>query len=262
MTEKTTRRYLFSDAGLAALCDFIGPETLFAFDLDGTLAPIAADPGRIRVSGGIRKALAELKNRATMAIITGRARSDAQRHLGVVPQYLVGNHGVEGLPGWEGYVEDFRHLADEWERQLRQMIPNGKMAGIMVENKGTSVSVHYRSTVDRTAARSIVIDAIRLLVPQPRVVGGKYVENLLPREAPDKGAALLQLMSRAGCAKAFFVGDDQTDEDVFRMDGENLFTVRVENRRSSKARYFLQDQGEVLLLLQYINIALAGRTNP
>ena len=37
--------YLFSEAGLAALHDFIDPATLFAFDLDGTLAPIIADPG-------------------------------------------------------------------------------------------------------------------------------------------------------------------------------------------------------------------------
>jgi trehalose 6-phosphate phosphatase len=259
MREKATWTYLFSDAGLAAMYNFIGPETLFAFDLDGTLAPIAADPEGILVPEGIQKALAELKNRAPMAIITGRSRSDAQRYLHVVPQYLVGNHGAEGLPGWERNEEDFRSLGSEWERQLRQMIPDGKIAGIVVENKGSSVSIHYRSTVDRTAARSFVIDVIRRLVPQPRVVGGKYVENLLPKEAPDKGMALVQLMSRAGCAKGFFVGDDQTDEDVFQMDGENLFTVRVGNGRRSKARYFLQDQGEVLLLLRHINDALAQR---
>jgi trehalose 6-phosphate phosphatase len=257
MTLRTVKTYLFNAAGLAALYDFIDRQTLYAFDLDGTLAPIAADPGEIRVPEDIQKALAELNNRSPMAIITGRSRSDAQQYLGVVPQYLIGNHGAEGLPGWERNEEDFRLLVGDWERQLQELIPDGKIAGIVVENKGMSVSVHYRSTIDRSAARSYVIDAIRHLVPQPRVVGGKYVENLLPQKAPDKGTALVQLMSLAGCAKGFFVGDDQTDEDVFRMDRENLFTnlftVRVGNGTCSRAHYFLQEQSEILLLLRHIN---------
>jgi len=34
-------------------------------------------------------------------------------------------------------------------------------------------------------------------------------------------------MNQAGCPKGFFVGDDETDEDVFRLDHESIFTVRV-----------------------------------
>jgi len=249
--------YLFSDAGLAALHAFIDPATLFAFDLDGTLAPIAAEPGDIRVPQAIQRALAELKDRAPMAIITGRSRMDALHHLGVEPGYLVGNHGAEGLPGWERYEDDFRRLAGEWERQLHGLIPAGENSGIVVENKGPSVSVHYRGAGNRLAARSLVLDAIGRLVPQPRVVGGKYVENLLPEEAPDKGVALLQLMSRAGCAKGVFAGDDRTDEDVFHLDREGLFTVRVGLGARSRARFFLRAQGEVLLLLHHVNKALA-----
>jgi trehalose 6-phosphate phosphatase len=261
MTGIVAMTYLFSDDGLEALHDFIDSATLFAFDLDGTLAPIAADPGDIRVSQAIQRALAELKDRAAMAIITGRSRKDALCHLGVVPQYIVGNHGAEGLPGWERYAEDFRRLGGEWERQLLRMISDGENSGIMVENKGMSVSVHYRGAINRPAARSLVLNAIGHLVPQPRVVGGKYVENLLPEEAPDKGVALLQLMSGAGCPKGFFVGDDQTDEYVFQLDRKELFTVRVGIGTRSRARYFLRDQGEILLLLRHVNDALA-QMNP
>lgn len=261
MTRRAAMTYLLSDDGLAALHDFIDPATLFAFDLDGTLAPIAAAPGDIRVPQAIQEALAELKDRATIAIITGRSRIDALHHLGVVPQYLVGNHGAEGLPGWERYEEDFRRLGGEWEWQLHRMIPDGENSGIVAENKGMSVSIHYRGARNRPVARSLVLSAIGRLVPQPRVVGGKYVENLLPEEAPDKGAALLQLMSRAGCAKGFFAGDDQTDENVFHLDWEKLFTVHVGIGARSKARYFLRGQGEILLLLRHVNDALA-QMNP
>jgi trehalose 6-phosphate phosphatase len=253
--------YLLSDAGLASLRDFIDQATLFAFDLDGTLAPIAADPRGIQVPQAIQRALVELKDLAAMAIITGRSRKDALHHLGVEPSYLVGNHGAEGLPGWERREEDFRRLCDQWERQLSGMIPAGEFSGIVIENKGLSLSVHYRGATDRPAARSLVLKAIARLVPQPRVVGGKYVENLLPLEAPDKGEALLRLMSRAGCAKGFFVGDDQTDEDIFRLNRREIFTVRVGVGQRSSARFFLRGQREIPLLLRHINHALA-RMNP
>jgi trehalose 6-phosphate phosphatase len=259
MTQKVAMTYLFSDAGLEALRGFIGPGTLFAFDLDGTLAPIAADPGGIRVPAAVQEALADLRNRAMIAIITGRSRKDAQRHLRVVPQYLVGNHGAEGLPGWEPREEEFRQLTGGWKKQLRRSIPGDGDSGIVVENKGMSLSVHYRNAPDRGAARSLVLDAIRQLIPGPRVVGGKYVENLLPAEAPDKGEALVQLMRRAGREKGFFVGDDRTDEDVFRLDGDRFFTVRVGTGRKSQARFFLRGQREIPLLLGHINDSLTRR---
>ncbi|MBN2438979.1 MAG: trehalose-phosphatase [Deltaproteobacteria bacterium] len=253
--------YLFIDTALSALRDFIDPATLFAFDLDGTLAPIVADPGGIRVPAAVREALAELRERAVMAIITGRSRRDAQRHLGIIPQYLIGNHGAEGLPGWEQHEEKFRRVGGQWYRQLHKMIPGMDSAGIAVENKGMSLSIHYRAAQNRPAARSLVLNAIGLLVPAPRVVGGKYVVNLLPGEAPDKGTALMQLMRQAGCAKGFFVGDDQTDEDVFQLDGGQLFTVHVGTGTRSRARYFLRGQREIPALLRHINDTLA-EANP
>lgn len=248
--------YLFSDEGLAALDAFTDAGTLFAFDLDGTLAPIVSDPSGIRVPLAIQAALSDMASRAAVAIITGRSREDAQRYLGVVPQYLIGNHGAEGLPGYEAFEGDFRRLGIRWERQLQRLIPRD--AGIVIENKGLSLSVHYRGATDRTAARAIVQSAVGQLIPQPRTVGGKYVENLLPEEAADKGTALLQLMNRAGCAKGLFVGDDRTDEDVFELNWIQLFTIRVGTGKGSRARYFLRDQREVPILLGRINDALAG----
>jgi len=198
-----------------------------------------------------------LRERAVIAIITGRSRQDAQRYLGVVPQYLVGNHGAEGLPGWEQREEDFRRLGSQWDVQLHKMIPESANAGIVIENKGMSVSVHYRGARNRSAARAFVRRAIAQLVPKPRVVGGKYVENLLIEGAPNKGLALLQLMRRAGCKKSFFVGDDQTDEDIFRLDRNQLFTVRVGTGIKSRASYFLKGQVEILTLVCHLNDTLA-----
>jgi len=49
------------------------------------------------------------------------------------------------------------------------------------------------------------------------------VENLIPRGAPHKGDALLHLLDFSGCGRALFAGDDETDEDVFRLDDPRIF---------------------------------------
>lgn len=84
-----------------------------------------------------------------------------------------------------------------------------------------------------------------------RVVPGKFVLNVVLASAPNKGDALLDLRAREGADIAMYVGDDVTDEDVFRLDQPGrLLTVRVERSRTSAAAYFLRDQREVDQLLK------------
>jgi trehalose 6-phosphate phosphatase len=256
MRQIPTQIYLLGEAGLASLNAFIDTSTLFAFDLDGTLAPIVDDPEGIEVPPAVERELTSLKKLASIAVITGRSLNDAQKHLGIIPHYLVGNHGAEGLPGWEERLVEFKRLVSEWERQLRIMFSASTSMGIIIENKGASISIHYRSAPFREAARTVLVRAIDQLDPQPRLVHGKYVANLLPAAAPDKGKAMLELMHREGHTKGMFVGDDATDEDVFRITEENLLTVHIGDGRKSRAHYFLKDQREILQLLRKVTAVL------
>ena len=249
--------YLFSKTGFSALHNFIDPLTLLAFDFDGTLAPIAADPGGVRVSRRVREELAGLMRLTKVAVLTGRARADAQAHLGIDPHFLIGNHGAEGLPGQDTREADFLKVSDGWERQLRGLLSPADNDGVVVENKGATISVHYRASKNRAAARSRVLRSIELLVPRPRRISGKCVENLVPLAAPNKGDALLYLMKHARCPKGFYVGDDETDEDVFRLKGNQILTARVGAARQSQARYALRDQHEITRLLREIVAILA-----
>lgn len=258
MTVMNTTPYLFTESGLAALHGFIDRKTMFAFDLDGTLAPIVAEPGNIRVPESILAELIILNKRASVAVITGRSLHDARFHLGFAPQYLIGNHGAEGLPGWEAREEEFLRLAQNWEDQLKAMLSEAGHPELGIENKGATVSIHYRGNTDGDAVHSLLLDTIERLTPLPRRIGGKYIENLIPTEAPDKGVALLHLMRYTECPKGFFVGDDKTDEDVFELSGDNIFTVRVGNDVKTKARYVLQNQQEISRLLHEINSSWAA----
>jgi len=256
MSKSEHLSYIFGDAALAAMRRFIDRTTLFAFDLDGTLVPIAPNPWDIGIPDTIRKEFAILNEQAAVAVITGRSSSNALRHLGVAPRYLIGNHGAEGLPGWEAREDEFIRMANHWQCQLDNLLPVENRDGIMIENKGTTLSIHYRHAGNVKRTHALILRAIKRLVPQPRRIGGKFVENLIPEGAPDKGIALKLLMQTAGCPKGVFVGDDETDEDVFRLADPNLFTIRVGRKISSGARFYLRDQHEIVQLLREINSIL------
>ncbi len=248
-----TLPYLFTDSGLRDLDHFVDKKTLFAFDLDGTLAPITPDPRTIRISEKIKKGLALLIARAAVAIVTGRSRSDALAHLGIVPQFLIGNHGAEGLPDWEAREKDFADIALAWERQLRLLLPPEKVSEIYIENKGTTLSIHYRAAHNKRQTRALLLQGLEKLTPRPRRIPGKCVENLLPVTAPDKGTAIRYLMDLSGSSMGIYIGDDATDEEVFRLDGDRLLTIRVGTGGRSRARYRLRKQSEVARLLEEIH---------
>jgi trehalose 6-phosphate phosphatase len=71
--------------------------------------------------------------------------------------------------------------------------------------------------------------------------------------APDKGDALLRLIALEQADVALYVGDDITDEDVFRLDKPGtLLTARVGEAQFSAARYFLRDQLEIDHLMAHL----------
>lgn len=244
--------YLFSDTGLRSLNSFIDGRVLFVFDLDGTLAPIVAKPSGAVVSDEVRAALINLNGLAPVAVISGRARADAHNILKFMPAFLVGNHGAEGLAAMEDKKGNYVDQSRAWLSQLKTYLPDAGRLGIFIEDKGASISLHYRNAVDQESARIKIIAAISKLAPPPRRISGKCVENVVPPDAPNKGTALEHVMSSTGCAKALFAGDDETDEDVFRLKNPMLFKIRVGRDEGSAAAYYLSDAGEVSKLLHTV----------
>ncbi len=242
--------YLFTPVGLAALHTFATGSTLYAFDLDGTLAPIVADPAGIVIPDEVRRCLIQLNSMAPVAVITGRSRADALNHLGFTPHCLVGNHGAEGLPGEDAADHDFIRLCQGWKEQLKLLLPDMPARGISLEDKGETIALHYRHAPDMPTARGSILAAIARLTPAPRMVSGIFVENIAPQHAPHKGAAVEILMGYLGCHRAIFVGDDVTDEDVFSLGNPAVLGIRVEKDEGSGAGYYLQGQHEMVKLLR------------
>ena len=77
---------------------------------------------------------------------------------------------------------------------------------------------------------------------------GKAVVNLVEAGAPNKGTALAAERDRLGCSWVLYVGDDENDEDAFRIGG-NLVAVRIGRKQKSHAGFYLHTQSEIDLLL-------------
>lgn len=242
--------YLFSKSGHQRLFEIVKPGMLCVFDLDGTLAAIVREPENVHLRRGTAQRLIELRAYAPVAIITGRSVDDARARLGFEPDFIIGNHGIEGVPGWPARSEDYEALCRGWQTQLDTLLHDLDVdPNIRIENKRYSLALHYRSAQHRAQAEKQLAALVAQLAPSPKMVAGKCVLNLVPPDAPDKGSALLQLMRSTGAATAIYLGDDVTDEDAFRLARSNILSIRVEPSAHSAAEFSLHNRSDVATLL-------------
>jgi trehalose 6-phosphate phosphatase len=238
-------RYILARRHEPTLARFASSNVLLAFDYDGTLAPIAHEPRRAQLPHSTRRLLKAIAFRYPCIVISGRGRADVARMLAAIPVWAIfGNHGLEPLGQRPAYARQVR----EWIARLEQQLT--AYPGVAIEDKTYSLTVHYRRTrAKRRVARAIRATAARL--PGSRVMGGRHAVNIIPTGAPHKGAALERARRLLACDYAIYVGDDETDEDVFRISpSDHLLSVRIGRTRASAAAYYLRAQPEIDLLLR------------
>lgn len=231
-----------------------GKRLYLFFDLDGTLAPIRREPGKVRIPPArirLLSRLSECENSA-VAVVTGRSIKDAKKIVGLKGIVYAGNHGLE--------IEG-RGVRKKIEKALkaRQTIRTiiralGKelapYKGVIVEDKGLSASVHYRmADEDKVPEIKKKIDAVTADFARDkavRITAGKKVLEVRPPVNWHKGKVVLELLreerKRSGkTVVPFYFGDDVTDEDAFDVLRKTGYGVRVtrDPGERTKARYFL-----------------------
>jgi trehalose 6-phosphate phosphatase len=211
------------------------------------LAPIVADYSSAIVDEPVRTALERLLKLAKVVVITGRSRRDAQAILGLDPHLLIGNHGAEWPSGDTRRGWEYVRCCLKWRNQLHDKLYG--LQGIEIEFKGESISLHYRKAEEQEQAINLITAEINKLVPAPRIIGGKYVVNLLPMDAFTKGEAIIAAMETFGLKRAIYCGDDLTDEEVFQLSGVDLFGIHIGEESQTSAAYYLSKQIELLSLL-------------
>ena len=242
-------------------------DMLLALDFDGTLAPIVPTPDGATLLDAARAALESLATRADtrIAVVSGRALADVRTRVGLDSIYYAGNHGleIEG-PGMyrvhEGAAVARPALA-ECAGRLRVL--EREHAGVLLEDKGLTLSLHYRRIADEEEAGRVVqrVHALCGGLPGLRLTEGKKVVEVRPDVDWDKGRATLFLLDAllrgSAAAPVVFIGDDRTDEDAFRAlggRGEGVIVAEPPPAHTAAASY-VRSPAEVAVLLQELAIS-------
>jgi trehalose 6-phosphate phosphatase len=249
-------QHLFDEPGLAALAALMRRDSgaarpLLAFDFDGTLAPIVARPDDARLPEPIAQRLARLARRHPVAIVTGRAVADVRGRLGAfVPTYVVGNHGAEDETGDASAARRLAQALDPLRAVLARERPALAAAGVVAEDKGLSLALHYRQARDPDAARALIGVVLGEASRGLEVSDGKFVVNAVAHGAPDKAHAVHRLVARSGADGALFAGDDLNDEPVFAAAAPGWVTVRIgHGPPRSIARWYIDGTAQMGELL-------------
>jgi trehalose 6-phosphate phosphatase len=244
--------HALSETGLRALRKAAALPLLYAFDFDGTLAPISSDRHAVTLSSGVAECLGELAKRVPCAIVSGRALADvAIRINGTVP-HLIGNHGIESPLTSRSTLTEAERVCVEWKRELESgLAPMGQL-GVEIEDKRYSLTVHLRAAHSPGDAGMKALTWLRRLTPMPDLIEGKYSINALPPGLGGKGEAAFALMNHLGLSGMFYIGDEETDETVFSLPEGVSIGVRVGRDAQSRARFYLHDQPEVEELLRVL----------
>jgi trehalose 6-phosphate phosphatase len=191
-----------------------------ATDIDGTLSPIADTPDMAAVTPLCRRYLAEIAQRVeVVAAISGRAVEVARRMVGLEELVYIGNHG---LSWWRQGREETLAEAVPYETTVREakreLAVRLDLPGLLLEDKGPILALHYRRCADRQAARAAILDALAPWRAQGlHIRQGRLVFELGPPLDIHKGTALARLMETYRLGGVLCLGDDLTDVEAFKV---------------------------------------------
>ncbi len=186
-------------------------------DFDGTLSRIVPQPEAAILVEGACAALEALRDTLPLvALVSGRAVTDLRARAGVEGLVYVGNHGFER---WEDgnnvpvpAVAQYRKAVNDAVTELRAL----DLPGTLIEDKGATLSAHYRNAAPADAARLRAGAQAAADRHGLRLYSGRMVDELRPPVTVDKGTSLLGLIADYELDAVLVLGDDTTDVDAMR----------------------------------------------
>lgn len=227
---------------------------LIFLDYDGTLVSFQTDPLKASPDAALLKLLQQLysdpKNK--VVIISGRKKETLEQWIGAYPIDIIAEHGAwtrENGQEWsiandigKNWKQDFYPLLKQYEL---------KTPGSFIEEKDYSLAWHFRK-VDTGLGELRVRELIGNLKYAAANAGLQLLEGNKVLEIKsaniNKGNAAQQWLKQFEPDFILTIGDDQTDEDTFKVMPENAFTIKVGSGISA-ATYFLKSPVEVRNLL-------------
>ena len=191
-------------------------------DVDGTLLDIAPTPGEVHVPGSLPRTLALVSEQAggALALVSGRPIAELDAIFAPLRLPSIGGHGAEMRPVANGVLISGRAalLDAEFKQRLKDIAT--RHPGVLIEDKGYSLALHYRLVPKE--GLGLVHDIKHAFEawgdPSWELLSGKAVLEI-KSAAFNKGTAVRQLMAYPPFTgrEPIFIGDDRTDEDAFAV---------------------------------------------
>jgi trehalose 6-phosphate phosphatase len=190
-------------------------------DVDGTLLDIAPTPNEVVVPHELPKILSRVRDRleGALALVSGRTIGEIDNFFAPLQLVAIGGHGAEMRPVSGGPVIAGRAgpIDAEFKERLNEIAE--RHPGVLVEDKGYSLALHYRKAPRQG------VGLIHDVKHAHEAWGDQSIELLTGKAVLElkfagfnKGTAVRQLMTYPPFAgrRPVFVGDDHTDEDAFK----------------------------------------------
>jgi trehalose 6-phosphate phosphatase len=226
-------------------------------DIDGTLLDVALTPAAVHVPpdlAGLLKAVS-VRLSGALAIVTGRPISEADRLLKPLKLTAAGVHGAELRTSASGDIVTQTNL---FSLELAADIKAAAKAlpGIVMEDKGTGISLHYRLVPELHEPLLLAVDALERKYPgEFKACEGRKVLEILPIGF-SKGRALQQLAALPNFSNRVpvMIGDDIADLDAFHVAEEmGGYGLKVAGENFSEAESSFGGPDDVLNWLRSLD---------
>jgi trehalose 6-phosphate phosphatase len=197
-------------------------ECAFLLDVDGTILDLAPTPPEVWVPPSLRLAMTRLTELSggAVALVSGRSLSDLDLLFAPLQLPAVGGHGAEFRPfaGGELIIRRQVPLDPALKRKFALVAEIGP--GVLIEDKGYSVALHYRLAPEMEDAVTRAVARICAENPaaEIEILSGKFVLEI-KQMGFNKATGVRELMRYPPFAgrHPIFIGDDVTDESVFEI---------------------------------------------
>ena len=268
LQEKTSVRILTPKQIKGLVNDFeVAPKRCILLDYDGTLSPFTNIPSKAEPSEEMLSVLTKLSadKKTDIVIISGRDTETLDKWLGHLPLHMVGEHGAF-IKMKGGQWEQQSTVLPEWKDQIRPILQlfTTRCAGSFVEEKRNTLTWHYRNTdadLGFIRSRELLNSLQQLTVNTSLQIidGNKVLE--IRMTGIDKGITATKLINLFHPDFILCMGDDTTDEDMFKTLERLAVTIKVGNAASS-AKYNLMSQDDVLPFLQQFVATIKSEKHP
>lgn len=238
---------------------------ILMLDFDGTLVPIVQSPEEAKLSIETRNLLQKLcqKHNLYLVIISGRELEDIKKKIGLPDIIYGGNHGLEGEIFHKKYSYPIASKTVSTLKKIQKSLDKiaSQFAGVIIEDKGIVLSFHYRLVGKKVPeVKSLFKKTLKPYIKDKSIsiIAGKMVFDIRPKVNWNKGSfaelVINQIfMQTKTIPVVIFIGDDKTDEDVFRIVKKGI-TIKVGGAYQSSANYTLKNTNEVFKFLKWVNI--------